>query len=95
MSALEALVLAGKGLNAFSVLFKTIFEIVGFELRLSGPLCHRGLLDNLGRPIYLYIFYIPKRLFNILRLNKSRLYSKVWPMLSIFDSNKQKTAVGN
>jgi hypothetical protein len=24
-----------------------------------------------------------------------RLYSKVWPMLSIFDSNKQKTAVGN
>jgi hypothetical protein len=22
---------------------------------------------------------------------ESRLYSKVWPMLSIFDSNKQKT----
>jgi hypothetical protein len=47
MSALEALVLAGKGLNAFSVLLQP------------------------------------------------RLYSKVWPMLSIFDSNKQKTAVGN
>jgi hypothetical protein len=26
---------------------------------------------------------------------KPRLYSKVWPMLSIFDSNKQKDAVGN
>jgi hypothetical protein len=25
----------------------------------------------------------------------ARLYSKFWPMLSIFDSNKQKTAVEN
>jgi hypothetical protein len=25
----------------------------------------------------------------------ARLYSKVWPMLSIFDSVKQKIAVGN
>jgi hypothetical protein len=33
--------------------------------------------------------------FHIERYNGPRLYSKVWPMLSIFDSNKQKTAVGN
>jgi hypothetical protein len=25
------------------------------------------------------------------RMTPARLYSKVWPMLSIFDSNKQKT----
>jgi hypothetical protein len=28
---------------------------------------------------------------NCITLFGSRLYSKVWPMLSIFDSNKQKT----
>jgi hypothetical protein len=31
----------------------------------------------------------------ILMYVSSRLYSKVWPMLSIFDSDKQKIAVGN
>jgi hypothetical protein len=35
---------------------------------------------------------VTKELFRILSIY-TRLYSKVWPMLSIFDSNKQKISV--
>jgi hypothetical protein len=37
------------------------------------------------------MFYLKTSVFDLEVLFLTRLYSKVWPMLSIFDSNKQKT----
>jgi hypothetical protein len=53
----------------------------------------KSLGDNIARTCPVYILVGPKMgyIFTQNRSPYARLYSKVWPMLSIFDSNKQKT----